>query len=132
MSKSLAPGTLIYPVAAAWFFALAALLVLWAIPSHAGQRSAQFSVLINLQSGGGVPNTGLCRSSSRIGVFGEAITVICSSGEPQDNAYRFVTLVSKAGELLGTVESYAGTGTITSWRVVSLSNLDYLELMVGW
>lgn len=46
--------------------------------------------------------------------------------------YRFVTHDSSAGESLGTVDSYAGTGTITSWRMVKLADLDYLEMMVHW
>ena len=46
-------------------------------------------------------------------------------------AYRYLP-TSRAVELPGTIDSYVGAGTTTSWRVIRLVNLDYLELMVGW
>jgi len=132
---------------AARFILIAALLTLWASPGHAAQSSAQFIVLINFNNQGEPPNAGLCRSSARVGVFGEAVTVICSSGKivpfsgdtselpwspAQDGSYRFVALAPQSYESLGEISSYAGVGTVTSWRVVRLSNMDYLELMIGW
>jgi hypothetical protein len=126
---------------------LAALLGVWVFPSQAAQTSAPFNLTINLQnSGGRIPNSGLCRSTSMIGTFGSTITVYCSSGaiadfsgDPstlpwttkQDSSYRFVTQVSRAGELLGTIDIYTG-GTITSWRMIRLVDRDYLEMMVHW
>jgi hypothetical protein len=122
---------------------LAALLIFWALPGQAAQSSAQFIVTINLQS----PDSGLCRSGTKIGTFGAAVTVVCTTGAiasfsgnstslsrttMQDSSYRFVTQVSRAGESLGTVDSYTGGGTVTSWRVISLVNQDYLEMMVHW
>jgi len=32
----------------------------------------------------------------------------------------------------GGVDLYAGAGTITSWRVVHLTDWEYLEMTVGW
>jgi len=81
-----------------------------------------------------------------IGTFGASMTVYCAtgtiasfSGDPstlpwttkQDSSYRFVTQVSRAGELLGTIDIYTG-GTVTSWRVIRLVDRDYLEMMVHW
>jgi len=34
--------------------------------------------------------------------------------------------------LAGGVDSYTGPGTITSWRMVSLADRDYLEIQIGW
>lgn len=126
--------------------AFALTLGLWAFPAYSAQSGAQFVVTAQL-AGSGVANTGLCRSSNRIGVFGKTLTIVCATGEPvdfkgnpsslpwsavQDGSYRFVTVVSRAGEPTGAVDSYAGIGTITSWRVISLVELDYLEMMVHW
>ena len=120
----------------------AVILALWALPVQAAQSNAQFTVFIVLQNDGA-----LCRSSARVGVFGQAVTVVCNSGEAvsfsgdttnlpwssvQDGSYRFVALAPQSFESLGKLSSYAGIGTVTSWRVVKLSELDYLELTIGW
>ena len=114
----------------------------WAAPAFAGTAQTSFAVQINLQN-----EAGLCRSGTSIGTFGAAVTVVCNTGaradfsgdttnapwtSMQDSSYRFVTQVSRAGESLGTVDSYTGGGTVTSWRIFSLANLDYLEMMVHW
>lgn len=134
---------------------LTALLGVWAFPAHAAQNSGQFAVSINLLTGslqpGTTPKTGFCRSYTGTSAFGATLTFVCttvcttgtivdiSPGEAATSwastnggAYRYVARISKAGEQLGTVESYSGIGTITSWRVVNLTNLDYLEMMVHW
>jgi len=128
-------------------FKFAALLTLWAFPAQSAQISTQFSVLINLNNDAAIKNTDLCRSSARVGVFGETVIVVCSSGESvafsgkaaglpwspvQDGAYRFITFAPGSAEALDDVTSFAGIGTVTSWRVIKLSNRDYLELMIGW
>jgi len=125
---------------------LAALLGAWVLPSQAAQTSAPFNLTINLQNSSSMPDSGLCRSTSMIGTFGSTMTVYCSSGaiasfsgDPstlpwttkQDSSYRFVTQVSRAGELMGTIDIYTG-GTVTSWRVIRLTDRDYLEMMVHW
>ena len=127
----------------------AILLGVWLSPCHAGQSSGQFNVTINLQTGNPAPiaTTGLCRSSTGVGMFGAALTVVCAtgdiatySGNPADlpwatipnNPYRLVTTVTNSGEMLGTIDSYTGAGTITSWRVLKLTDRDYLEMMVHW
>ena len=127
--------------------ACAFLIGTWAAPAHAGVAQASFAVKINLLPSNGIaPSTGLCRSSSMIGTFGSTMTVSCATGAPssfsgntntlpwtkkQDNSYRFVTQVSRAGELLGTIDIFTG-GSVTSWRVIRLANRDYLEMMVHW
>ena len=119
------------------------LMSAWAVPAYARTAQASFSVSINVQPA----NTALCRSAASIGIFGAAVTVICTTGAfvsyagnntqlpwatVQDSAYRFVTNVSASGDSLGTVDSYTGAGTVTSWRVIKLANRDYLEMMVHW
>jgi hypothetical protein len=126
---------------------LAVLLGGWMIPSQAAQTTAPFTLTINLQDSSSVtPNAGLCRSTSMIGTFGASMTVFCATGAitsftgdtstlpwttMQDSSYRFVTQVTRAGELLGTIDIYTG-GTVTSWRVIRLANRDYLEMIVHW
>ncbi|NOU01511.1 MAG: hypothetical protein HOO95_08065 [Gallionella sp.] len=147
MKPSVLLGSLTRPAASAKVLTLAALLVLCVEPSYAGQTNSQFQVLINLQSHSGTPNAGICRSSSRIGTFGEVVTVECTTGKVvtfsgnanglpwtamQDGSYRFLTQLSEEPVSLGTLDVYAGGGTVTSWRIVRLANRDYIELMVGW
>jgi len=52
--------------------------------------------------------------------------------EIPDGPFRYVNLLSGTSEILGTVDSYAGSGTVTSWRVVNLADRDYIEMMIGW
>jgi hypothetical protein len=147
MNTSVSFETLTQPAVAAKVITLAALLVLCVQPSYAGQASSQFQVLINLQSNSGAPNAGICRSSSQIGNFGEMVTVECTTGKivtfsgntnnlpwtaMQEGSYRFVTQLSEEPVSLGTLDVYAGGGTVTSWRIVHFANRDYIELMVGW
>lgn len=139
--------------------AAAALLGVFSAAGHAAQNSGAFSVAINLQRGAALLNTGiaaptgnttaagLCRSGAGIGVFGATMTVVCATGaivdfqgdssrlpwtSGQDSSYRFMLNVYREGEYLGTVDSYMGIGTVTSWRMVKLHNRDYLEMMVHW
>lgn len=144
--KSVHIGTLTQAVIAAEVFSLAALLFLWAHPSYAAQTSSRFTVNINLQPNGNLSNTGLCRSSNRIGSFGEAVTIECSTGKAvtfsggasklpwsavQDGHYRFIIQLSGSG-VPPDSDRLVGAGTVTSWRIVNLADREYLELMVGW
>ncbi len=128
------------------FMILAVLLGFWVMPSQAKQTSSQFAVSLTLTTNG-QPVSGLCRSATQVGIFGAAVVVVCSTGEAvdfsgdastlpwttmQDSPYRFVTQVSRGGESLGTVDSYTGGATATSWRVIRLANRDYIEMMVHW
>ncbi|MEQ1526798.1 MAG: hypothetical protein ABL911_08660 [Gallionella sp.] len=146
MGQSVLLGMLTQTGVAARVFALAALLFLWIPFSYAAQANAQFTVDINFHPSNPTSNAGLCRSSTRIGTFGEAVTVECSTGRAvrfagntsnlpwsatQDGYYRFVTQLSGAG-VPTTADQFVGAGTVTSWRIINLADWEYLELMVGW
>jgi len=134
---------------------LAALLCAWPIPGLAGQSTGQFPVSINLNGGvpagaapGAAPNTALCRSGTMVGAFGSSVTVVCSTGAVvssagtgasnlpwttmPDNTYRFMFSAYRDGDQLRAVDSYAGMGTVTTWRKVKLNDRDYLEMMLHW
>lgn len=133
-------------VAAKSLALLAALLgVCWPLSSQAGQSSGQFPVAINLQDG--TSNTALCRSGAGIGAFGATLTVVCVNGvlvdfsgnlsglpwsTMQDSSYRYMLSVYREGEPIGTIDSYTGVGTATSWRMINMNHRDYLEMMVHW
>lgn len=146
MNKGVLAGTLAPTVVAAKVLALAALLLMWSQSGHAAQASSQFAVNINLYPGGNHSNAGLCRSSTRIGNFGEVVIIECSTGKTihvadsvsvlpwsaaQDGQYRFVTQLAGADVPLDS-DRFSGVGTVTSWRIVNLADWEYLELMVGW
>lgn len=132
---------------------LAALLLLWHLPSHAGQSSGQFPVTINLQSASApaaaAPPSILCRSGTMVGAFGSPVTVVCvtgvtaTSGAPTggtnlpwtstpDNTYRFMLNNYREGEQLRGSASYYGVGTDATWRLIKLNDRDYLEMMLHW
>jgi len=123
-------------------------------PSQAAQASGRFDVTITLQraagtvqDGVGAAQSGLCRRANATGGFGATVTVVCSTGAVVDissgesgapwspvhgDAPRYLMQISRAGQVYGTVDTYLGNGTVTSWRVLHLANWDYLELTVGW
>jgi hypothetical protein len=127
--------------------ALAALLWMGAGAACAGQANAPFSVSVSLQKAGAFPDSAFCRMDNLPGAFGATITVVCSTGVVVDvspsrpgpplapmhgGAYRYLTQVSAAGQILGTVDIYSGLGTITSWRVVRLVDREYVEMTLNW
>lgn len=107
----------------------------------AGQASAPFAVTVNLRTG---PETGTCQSSPESPARPSIVSIDChakplepsavpSTPQVRDGkAFRFVIPTGRGDERYGGVDLYAGTGTITSWRVVHLSDWDYLEMTVGW
>ena len=115
---------------------------------NASQGSGQFSVTATLQSANSpaLPQTVFCRTDPGGLAFGAIATVVCSTGAVLDispsrkgmpwasmhgGAYRYI-LASSAADLPGTIDSYVGAGTTTSWRVIRLANLDYIELTIDW
>lgn len=113
---------------------LTTILALSALQANAGPVNGQFNVTVNLET---APAS--CRSTNAPGSFGATVTVVCSSGaisetqSPQrGGAYRYIFRVSSGETLLGTIDSYAGVGTVTTWRVAHLADRDYLEMLVGW
>ena len=95
------------------------------------------------------PSGGVCQKAGGIGAFGATVTVVCSTGELVDiaptapgmpwlpvhgGAYRYLTQISGGDGLLGTLDVYAGSGTIIWLRVVtsSYADRDYIEMTIGW
>lgn len=139
-----------------------ALIVLSTHSSHAAQSSGLFTVTASLQKtagggGGGGGGTGggggsggggeVCRNTALTEASGAIATVVCTTGALVDlapgkkrgpwspmhgGAYRFITQVTWNGEWVDAIDDTAGTGTITSWRVVKLPERSYLELTLGW
>lgn len=112
---------------------------------NAAQVSGQFNVKVNLQNTNSpaAPRTGFCVKRTGLARFGATVTVVCSTGAVVDlfadpwlysrgGAYRYLFQLSNGGELLGTINSYAGVGSETSWRVITLTDRKYLEMQVGW
>lgn len=145
------PRLLICQVNTAICYMLAVILGLFVLTVNAAQVNGHFKVTVNLQALGASPNTtqnsAFCRSTNAPGSFGATVTVVCATGAVVDissgrttmpwspmhgGAYRYLLQASRDGNLLGTVDSYIGAGTITSWRVVNLVDRDYLEMLVDW
>lgn len=113
---------------------LTTMLALSTLQANAGPITGQFNVTVNLET---APAS--CRTTNAPGSFGATVTVVCSSGAISETrsplrvgAYRYLFQVSAGETLLGTIDSYAGVGTVTTWRVAHLANRDYLEMLVGW
>jgi hypothetical protein len=126
---------------------LAGVFMLGAAFGHAGQANGQFNVTVNLQTAGTAPQSAFCKTDPGGMAFGAVATIVCSTGvvvniEPgrtgpplspmHGGAYRFVTGVWRSGIRFDAEDGSAGSGTSTSWRMVNLSNRDYLEMTVAW
>jgi hypothetical protein len=126
---------------------VATLLGLPTVFVEAAQVSGQFNVTVDLNSPATAPKSAFCRSSNAPGSFGATVTVVCKTGAVVDispgrtgapyspmhgGAYRYLFQANRGSNFLGTVDSYVGIGTATSWRVINLSDRDYLEMLVNW
>lgn len=132
---------------------LAAAMLLGLAHVNAAQVGGQFNVTVTLQPAGGLPvpptgpQTGFCTTNPGGTAFGATVTVVCSTGAFVDlspsragqpwspmhgGAYRYVFQANRGNDTLGTIDSYVGVGTTTSWRVVTLSNWDYFEMTTAW
>lgn len=95
----------------------------------------------------GLPVSAFCTKNNVPSAHGAIVTVVCATGavvniEPGNTgqpltpmhggAYRYVTHVTPTGTLIDTMDSFGGAGTYTSWRVVHLTDRDYLEMTLGW
>lgn len=105
--------------AASKLLAVAAAMVMLSAPVRALQAAATFDVSITLHP---APQTGSCGT----GGVGDRVTVACSSG-----SYRFMANL-KNDELSMIGDGYAGTGTSTAYRLVSVMGRQYIEMTVGW
>ena len=109
--------------------------------------SGAFGVTVNLTSVAPKAAASVFCNKTGAGTFGATVTVVCATGALVDlapshlgqpwvpthgGAYRYVTQVSGATGLLGTVDIYAEFGTVTAWRVMVNADREYLELTMGW
>lgn len=120
---------------------------------YAGQAGRSFNVTVNLHASPGStpaanqPNSAFCQTSDDPNAFGATYTVVCATGAlvdigPERNrqsfgavhggTYRYLFQANRGGNLLGTIDSDIAVGTIASWRIVNLSDRDYLEMLVNW
>lgn len=133
-------------------FILTVMLGVLAAPLDAAQVNGQFNVTVTLQSGNSpspttAPQSAFCTTTPGGLAFGATVTVVCSTGAFVDiapsrpgqpwspmhgGAYRYIYQASRGGDILGTIDSYAGIGTTTSWRVVNTVNWDYFEMTTAW
>jgi hypothetical protein len=105
--------------AASKLLALSAALVLPSIPVQAVQTAATFDVSINLHA---APQSGSCRTAESA----NEASIACSTGN-----FHFMANL-KNDELSISGDGYAGTGTSTAYRLVSLVDRQYIEMTVGW
>jgi hypothetical protein len=116
------------------------------------RASATFSVTVNLVGqNGALPlpggNGAFCINRDKPDAFGARVIVICKTGEivqlagsdPENlwlpihgGANRYIANLTNSGSYRGTVNGYMSAGTVASWRQVSFTNRDYLELLVAW
>lgn len=133
--------------------ALAAVYSIWPTSAVAAQAGRGFNVTVNLQSATNTPplasqaNSAFCQTNNGPGAFGATYTVVCATGAVVNiesggseqsfrpihgGAYRYVFQANRGSNPLGAMSSHAGTGTATSWRLVNLTDRDYLEILINW
>ncbi|HUI99851.1 MAG TPA: hypothetical protein VLY46_06420 [Usitatibacter sp.] len=119
--------------------ALAAML---AGSAWGAQSRAPFAVTVDLHTAADV---GTCLSSPGSPSTASVTTIDCRtqpigpvpvpaapSALSGARGYRFMIPTGDGDLRYGGVDLYAGAGTITSWRVVHLTDWEYLEMTVGW
>lgn len=123
----------------------------WPTIANTGQASKSFNVTVNLHSPGSPqanqPNSAFCHISNNPNTFGATYTVVCATGavvdmEPErtgqsfspihGGAYRYLFQANRGSNQIGTIDSDIAAGTTASWRLVNLSDRDYLEMLVNW
>jgi hypothetical protein len=113
-------------------FVVTALAVL-AEPINA-QLNGQFKVTVNLQSSKSY--MGSCINGSMVSMFGSKVSMACITGLTNSGAYGFLYLANVKS--LGAIDaqaqmnSYFPVGSLTTWRLVHLSYLNYVEIQIGW
>ena len=130
--------------------ALLAFAVAFAISAplaNAAQISAPFKVKVSV---GGELTGGICSRHTDPSTFGAIVNIVCATGafvglEAPKNAvawtpvhggaYRFTRVNPdeiRAVSYVQSTGSYTGVGTVTSWRMVSLADREYLEMLIDW
>lgn len=120
-----------------------ALMIFYASAAYAGQSSETFNVNIDLNY---IPSsTGICTKSHPLD-FGARVIISCATGAILDvlpgktggawppmhgGAHHYVFQIGQSN-MLTTVESYLDLNSVVSWRVINLTDRDYLEMLVGW
>jgi hypothetical protein len=92
----------------------------------AASKSASFRVVVDLLADA---------KTAECGVAGQqVVSVTCNQVGVQSTKPAFQTslYLFRTNEWLGTVDAMMTTGTVTSWRVVRVSDRDYIEIVVGW
>lgn len=113
----------------------------------AAQLATPFNVTVRLP---GASKAGFCTKGAEPSTFGAIVTIVCATGAVVDvaaprnatvwtpihgGAYRFLRISPdevQGVQYVQSMESFTGVGTVTSWRMVSLADRDYLEMLIGW
>lgn len=126
----------------------------WVAFAIAGTSSATFAVSATSVSGSVSGNdpagSGFCTTGPNRYTFGAVVVVVCGTGAVvsikapktalpwtalHGGAYRYSHVLEsefRGAGLIDGIASYTGLGTITSWRLISLADRDYLEFQIGW
>jgi hypothetical protein len=131
--------------------AIAAAVFACLIPvAGAAPGSGQFLVTATYVAGIPPPTSGFCVSAPTKSTFGAVVTVVCDTRIVADleaprtalpstalhgGAFRFTHIADNelpGSRLADGFDSYTGAGTVTSWRMVSLADRDYVEMQIGW
>jgi hypothetical protein len=120
--------------------------------TQAAQTGNSFTISVNLLGKDGATplpgaNTAFCINRDKPDTFGARVIVICQTGEVvqmagsntespflpiHGGANRYIANLTNFGSYGGTVDGYMSAGTVASWRQVSFTDRDYLELLVAW
>lgn len=118
-------------------------------PVLPASTQATFNVRVAIKAPD-APSSAFCRVGPSPTTFGAVVTVVCETGavvniEPpagqtpfrpiHGGAYRFHHVsdnVLFGGYFAGGIDIYTGVGTITTWRVVTLPDWEYLEMQMAW
>jgi len=128
------------------------MLAVTVMTTHAAQTASSFTISVKLLGKDGAKplpgvNTAFCINRDSKDSFGARVIVICQTGEvvqmaasdPENpwlpihgGANRYIANLTNFGSYRGTVDGYMSAGTVASWRQVSFTDRDYLELIVAW
>ncbi len=108
------------------------------LEAGAASTSGSFNVTVELTTDNKV--VAECDRTTTGTSGGGAVQVTCvdTSTQPASAAQatrpdpRFLLQLQRGGGTIGTVDGLVPPGTVTSWRVVSGADRDYLEIVVGW
>jgi hypothetical protein len=116
-------------------------------PAHAGSAGNAFTVQVNVADGGRVDPDDFCTLDNSSRAYEAVVTVVCGTGavvqvsppigwrgwKPvHGGAYRFLLPAWPSGVMSEESDFFNGLGTVTSWRLVSLKDRDYLEMTLRW